>query len=671
MPRFLVHPVGYRWMAILVAVAVVQGMELVLLQGKYSLFTGGFLQPYSFRSLSDRALLLLLLLWMNLLLLGILGQAWFWLADRMRMHPVMAVYHFLFLVTFSFGAWLVFKFKVLSYFSDALDFVIARNLAGGSLSGAFRYVADESVMLAAGLAASVLLYLLGALLLRRRLARAEFPPYQAPRVRLRYLLPFLAAATMGLVHWVAGEPKLRYGLGKTTSYVLIADALDKLSDFDDDGYGLFRFPFDPDNGNPKIHPGALDVPDDGIDEDGYGGDFHWTGAPPDILATLPPRRGKHILLVVLESARADVIGKKWNGRLVAPNLTRLAREGSRVEYAYSHTAYTVTSLLALFNRSLSIDSNRVRLLDYLERSGYDISIVSGQDESFGDVAERTGMNAPGHYYFDARVAIEDRVFPSREAGSLRLSESRVVRAFRDRADAVDWSRPNFFYVNFQAAHFPYSHPGMPMLLIDRPVKRSDIELENRKAVQATYWNALAVADRALGRLLKTLKEKGVYRDTLVVVLGDHGESLFEDGHLGHGFLLNEVQTRIPLVVNQKGVRVNRAVGQLDVAELLVTLATGRFDPAHWQDGKEAVFQFTGSLRRPASMGLVQAGEVRTLLDAGSGKVWFSDLERWSTVADGLSRPDTSPRVRRLIHAWEGIRWQAHLAKSGKGGAKKP
>ena len=665
----LYRKIGYRWLAILLVVALVEFMELLLLQEKYQLFSGGFLQPYSFRAATDRILLILLTLWMNLLLFGLLGQAWFWLADRLRLHPWMAAFHFIYLTMAGFGVWLALKFKVLTYFADTLDFMVAKNLAGGNLSVAMHYVADQSVLFLITLGVLLLTYLVAWWSLRRFLRDRELPVYVPARIRLRYLLPLILLVTLFLVAWVSRTPKLRYGLKKTTTYVIIAGALDRLSDFDGDGYGIFRFPFDPDNQDERIHPGALDVPGDGIDQDGYGGDFHWSGPRPDLLAELPPRPGKHILLVVLESARADLIGKRWNGQPVAPNLTRMAQQYSHADYAYTHTAYTVTSLLALFNRDFSAPSRRVRLLDYLDRSGYQISIISGQDESFGEVARLTGMKAPGHYYFDARMAIEDRVFPSKDPGSLRLSEARVVRAFRERAGQVDWSRPNFFYVNFQAAHFPYSYPGMPMRLIEKPISRSEIRPEHREAVQATYWNAISVADAAFAQLIDILKAKKVYQDTLVVVLGDHGESLFEDGHLGHGFLLNETQTRIPLIINQKGIQLHQAVGQMDIADLLVSLATGRFDPKQWQDVNKTQFQFIGALQNPVLIDTVRYGEVRTRLDMGTRKVFFSDLRQWIPFDQAWKDDRLVSRLRNLVNQWESFRWEEHLAKTFSAGGR--
>ena len=71
----------------------------------------------------------------------------------------------------------------------------------------------------------------------------------------------------------------------------------------------------------------------------------------------------------------------------------------------------------------------------------------------------------GVSYFDARTALDDRVFPSKEQGSLRLSEERVVEQFQKRINQVDFTKPQFFYLNIQAAHFPYSHPKMAKRIV--------------------------------------------------------------------------------------------------------------------------------------------------------------------------------------------------------------
>ena len=140
----------------------------------------------------------------------------------------------------------------------------------------------------------------------------------------------------------------------------------------------------------------------------------------------------------------------------------------------------------------------------MQSSGYKISIISGQDESFGDVALKVGMKNVGVNYFDARTAINDRVFPSKEAASLRLSEARIVEEFQSAINALDFSQPQFLYLNFQAAHFPYSNAKMTKYLVNNFIPRSEIKQENKDWVTATYWNAIASADWAIGEIIKSL-----------------------------------------------------------------------------------------------------------------------------------------------------------------------
>jgi len=645
-------------------VVTVQLLELALLQRKYDLFTGGFLQPYSYTTVGDRLLFLAAGLWMDLFFFGTIAAIWFGLARRWRRPPLLAAYDFVCFAGGGTAIWLAVKFKVLSYFNDTLNFVVIRNLGGGSLSDALAYVADESVIFGGAMVLGVVLYLLGRRWVRRR-AGAPSPgrrrPFFSPRGVALYAA-FLVLSGV-LVWWVNGHPKWRYGLSKKTSYQLVSRFLDEVSDVDRDGYGLFRFPPDPDNFDAKRYPGALDLPDNGVDEDGYAGDFHWRGMPPDALADLPPRPGKHILLIVLESARADLIGKRWKGRLVAPNLTRLAREGTSVPRAYSHTGYTTSSLQAIFNRSLTHQTDRVRLTDYLDASGYLLSFISAQDESFGNVAERVGMKGKGHYYFDARTAVEDRVFPDTAPGSLRLSEERLVQQFIARTGEIDWRKPNFIYVNIQAAHFPYYYPGMPRILIDHPIERSDIGPDHREETQATYWNAIAGADQTVGRIVARLKELGVYENTVMLILGDHGESLFDDGFLGHGHALNDIQTRIPFIINRPKLDIEVPLGQMDVAELLVRLATDRYDAGRWQRGAGAgeVFQLVGSLTRPELVGLVGEGGNRVVLDFRWRKLFFTQSGGWADFDAAVAESgDIRERAEAVVHAWEEWRWRDHL-----------
>ena len=98
-------------------------------------------------------------------------------------------------------------------------------------------------------------------------------------------------------------------------------------------------------------------------------------------------------------------------------------------------------------------------------------------------------------------------------------------------------------VNFHDTHFPYHHEGIQSLVSETVVAQGDISPANELAVREMYLNTAANVDRAIKDLLLRVGET-LGRDPGVVVLSDHGESLFEEGFLGHGYALNDAQTRI-------------------------------------------------------------------------------------------------------------------------------
>lgn len=633
------------------------------MQRKYTIFTGGFLQPHSYLSLLDKSKFLALGLWFDLYLFLLIAWLWFWFARVFRRNVISTSFSYFFTVSFIVSILLFINFKVFSYFSDSLDFFVIKNLGGGSVANALSYVADETIILYGMALPACIAYFYGRNWVRRKFADVDVPvlPDIFSLSKAFFFLIPLTLITVLLVLVVNDDEQLRHGLRKKLAFVTVAKGLDVLSDFDRDRYGLFFFPTDLDPFNSSIYPSAVDIPHNGIDEDGIGGDFVYAENNHDPFDDLVPQNGKHIILFVLESARYDVIGKTLNGRHVAPNITALAKRYTRLHYAYSHTGYTTSSLIALFNRTLLPGDTRKTLVDYLLQSGYQLSFLSGQDESFGNMAQTIGMTGPGRYFFDAASAYEDRVFPSKDPGSLRLSEARLVDQLKARFKKIDWQTPQFIYLNFQAAHFPYSHPTMPKLLTKSFIPRSAIAIENRAWVQATYWNALAVADQAIGEVVQLLKAHQLFDDTLLVITGDHGESLFDDGFLGHGHYLDSVQTRIPLILTATGFTFPEPIGQLDMAEIIIRAATPQ-KPMDSRRAKEsrAVFQFVGSIATPAQIGIVESDEKRTVFNLNNRTVFFSDLDTWQPYRMIAKKDnDLRRRVYRLIKTWEILRWKQY------------
>lgn len=632
------------------AFVVTLAIELALVERKFALFGGGYGQSHVLDTPGEIALFVLGTLAGHALLVG--GA--FMLVRRLHgriYDPLLFRFSFLFFTVGAFAAALVAKFEVLSYFSDAVSFQLIRNLGGGSLFDAFLFALSEGALMIGAALGALLLYLIALRFIRRRPNRRRIPP----GLRLVPWLLGLAIMLPPFAFFANGIADARYGLVRMTGYGLANAALEQVTDFDRDGYSWFsaqrdRQPFDA-----SRHPLALDIPGNGIDEDGYGGDLAPAPADPAIAA---PRIAapRHLVVVVLESTRADLLGKRVNGRPVAPNLDALARGGSSFPQAYSHVGFTTASLKSLFSGALDPRAGDPSLFADLKANGYRIGVFSGQPESFGDISAVTGMQRSADVFVDAETLKAERAFGFAAKGSLRIDEAKLLREFDGRmGGAAAWARPTFVYLNFQAPHFPYNHPGLPDLLGVDPLPRDQISLPNRKRVAETYWNAVAYSDRMLGAVIARLKALGVWENTLLVVTADHGESLFDDGFLGHGHIINAQQTHIPLVLSVPGLATPQPLGLKDVRGLLLAALAGTPAP---QRNRPTLLHI-GPLDAPTAIGMVGPGGRFTTLMLETGEVGLGDGR--SARYDTLGAADRK-QVDQLVAEWGRQRWAARRTR---------
>jgi len=643
------------WWAIALAYLLTLALELGLVERKSAIFGGGFGQSKVIDQAGEWALFApgLLVSHAAMVLASYLMLR---ALHRRRAGTALFFLNFLFLTVGLGCALLVAKFEALAYFSDAMGFELIRNLGGGSLFTAALYVLDEATLLGIAAAGAAAAYYIGFRLVRRYAAqwRCGADPW-----RWRHLLALLLLA-VSLALAAGRKPDVRYGLYRFTGFATINIGLHRLTDFDRDGYSWFSAQRDPFPFDPERHPLALDVPGNGVDEDGFGGDFRFTGAPEAEPRLKLPARPRHLVVIVLESFRGDAIGKEVAGRSVTPNLNALAREGIWVREAYSHVGFTTQSGKSIFGGALDPRPGGPSLFRDLKAAGYRIGVFSAAPENFGGISETVGMRASADLYVDAELLKAERAHESASLGSLALDGRKVLRELdKHFRSPSDWARPTFLYFNFQEAHFPYSQPDMPRFLPGKLAKRSEIKAANREMVERTYWNSAAYSDWLVGQVVRRLKAQGVWDRTLVLVTGDHGEALFEEGFLGHGHVVNRAQTQVPLILSDKALKVAGPVGLADYRAIVLRGLSGDLPPP---PARAAVFQYLGStIDSPAVIGIVEAGGIWTTLDLETEELWFSDTGRRARYRE--LRPESADKVRadRLVQEWERQRW---LAREG-------
>jgi choline-sulfatase len=372
----------------------------------------------------------------------------------------------------------------------------------------------------------------------------------------------------------------------------LARTLRKAFDWDRDGYARFLGGGDCDDGDRTVHPGAPEIPDDGIDQNCVGGDASATRPLEDpAFAPLPASvpRDLRILLITIDTTRADHLGSYGYPRATTPALDALARDGTVFLNGWAHAPSTRYSIPAILTGRLPLD---VR---------YDTSVEGwpGLAPAATTIAEAlsplgfTCGAITNYTYFD-KYRRMDQGFaeydnenwrlhtgvpgagPEQTRGSSSKEQTDKALAFVARHAADRW----FLWVHYYDPHFAYeTHAGTPSF--------GDDEI-------ARYDGELRFTDQHIGRLLEGLRAKGLAERTAIVVTGDHGEGFGEHGVRLHGYHLYAAQTKVPIIVRVPGLAPRRSTtpaGHIDLLPTLVNLAGGQ--PSPEMEGRSLVDLLAG------------------------------------------------------------------------------
>lgn len=659
------HPqrtVEWRGPFIQATLAVAAGVTLfdaLLLQQKKAFFTGGFLSSYHTSGPLEAAAFLLVSLLTDAGVAAVLVAAAWGLSGLFRLTPLARGTAVLILAA---GPLLIADFvmyQLLTYLGDAFDLSLMFELTGGKASeflavSSRHLIAPSMLLTGVTVAAFGTVWALNQFGSRERATRSRLPRRAVTSAAAVFVA---AGVTTALVR--ASNETYEDGLRRKPSGSFFGSLSELVTDFDRDGFGVGGRMSDPDPFDPAIFPYAVDIPGDGIDQNGVAGDL--PGSLPAYSETPAPAtpwiHKPDVVLIVLESFRADAVGRVVNGKPVTPVLDALAREGISVPLAFSHNGYTAESRFHIFSGSLANVRDRRSIVDDFKANGYEVGYFSGQDDSFGGPAYAVGMDR-ADAAFDARQDRARRYSTFATAGSLAVPHAVVQQRVAEFMAARGRQKPLFLYVNFHDTHYPYHHASLQPLVSDRVVAEGDIHPSRAEALREMYLNAAANLDAAIGSTLEIVRRQ-LDGPPAVIVTADHGESLFEEGFLGHGYALNDVQTRIPLIVSGLGLQIEQPVGQVELRDLIASaLADGEraATPSVSMRADKGVFQYLGTLPRPRQIGFVGLAG-RTIYDFRTNRVRFGDGP-WRRP-EALER-DAAARFVELVRVWE----RMMVAKSG-------
>ena len=306
-------------------------------------------------------------------------------------------------------------------------------------------------------------------------------------------------------------------------------------------------------------------------------------------ATRNPDTRPNILLITLDTTRADRMGFMGSKRGLTPHLDTIAQQGIVFTRAYAHVPITTASHATIltgtypqFNRvndfGVPLSSRLPYLPDLLRARGYHTGAFVGSL-----ILDPLDGTAPG---FDRGFEIYDAGFHLRRHGADRYKS--VERRATDVVDhALSWlsqlpNGPFFLWVHLYDAHDPYDPP--------EPFKtqhRSDL-----------YDGEIAYADSAVGRLIDEIRKHGLYDETLIAVVADHGESLGAHGENTHGIFLYDETLHVPMLFKLPA---NRAAGtRIDARARLVDIAPTILQESGGTVPKEMQGESLAALMKPTA-----------------------------------------------------------------------
>jgi choline-sulfatase len=295
----------------------------------------------------------------------------------------------------------------------------------------------------------------------------------------------------------------------------------------------------------------------------------------------------NVLLITLDTTRADSLGVYGASDGATPNLDRIAQEGVTFEEAMTAAPLTLPAHSSLFtamypprhgvrdNGGFVLDPGQTTLAERLKSAGF-----------------RTG-GFVGAYVLDRRWGIAqgfDTYFDdfdvTKARGSALASVERPANEVADHAlawlNTVATSR-FFAWVHFYDAHSPYDPP----------------EPFRTRFANHLYAGEVAFVDSQVGRLMAFLEQRQLLDKTIVVAVGDHGESLGEHGESTHGFFVYQSVLHVPFAIrapvqNMRGERIANTVRSVDLTPTLLDLLNVPMSGA--VDGRSLVPLMTGASR---------------------------------------------------------------------------
>ena len=278
-----------------------------------------------------------------------------------------------------------------------------------------------------------------------------------------------------------------------------------------------------------------------------------------------PDKSPNVVVITMDTTRADHLGCYGYADIQTPRIDALAAGGVLFEEAFSVQPVTLPSHCSIFtgkypfhngvrdNNIYKLSDRNVTLAEILSDRGYLTTAFIGSYI----LSNEFGLSQGFHFYNDKFVKPKQKgMLPvDRRASEISFLVDEWLTAVQD----VVRETPFFLWIHYYDPHADYDPP--------HPYKT---------AYANPYDGEIAYTDDWIGFFFDSLKSRGLWDNTLIVLTGDHGESLGEYGEMTHGMFIYRPATHVPLILHHPGLlpagkRIQNRVSSVDIVPTVLDL----------------------------------------------------------------------------------------------------
>lgn len=290
-----------------------------------------------------------------------------------------------------------------------------------------------------------------------------------------------------------------------------------------------------------------------------------------------PEKRPNILLILVDTLRADHLGAYGYPRPTSPELDAFAQENLVFDYALATTPFTPASVASLFTGVYS-SSHGMMFHEGMAVARKQLMRLSDSFDTLAEVLQRTGYTTAAvstnpwiqdtfayNQGFEQFVRLEEGKLST--AQSVNSSAAKILDGWKGS------EKPFFLYLHYIDPHAPYRPPREYRDIFHGPV--AGLGYTGPAAIEiGLYDNEIRYMSYSMGELFNDLKKRGLYEDLVIVFLSDHGEQFSEHGNRRHGFRVYNEEIHVPLIIKTKGKqgRVSTTASLVDVYPTLLSLA---------------------------------------------------------------------------------------------------